>query len=78
MPEKTEWKLHGQVLELDIPLTDTIAVIKTKIHELTNMPTGKQKLNWEVSVDFMMKFYLNRPSLDMHNNYQHFFFRAYS
>lgn len=49
MPDKAEWKLNGQILELSMPLTDSIAVIKSEIHKLTNMPTGKQKLNWEVS-----------------------------
>ncbi|XP_065216970.1 splicing factor 3A subunit 1 [Planococcus citri] len=47
MPDKAEWKLNGQIIELSMPLTDSIAVIKTEIHKLTSMPTGKQKLNWE-------------------------------
>ena len=49
MPEKTEWRLGGQTIELTLPLEDPVSVIKAKLHEATNMPPGKQKLNWEVS-----------------------------
>lgn len=45
MPEKAEWKLTGQTIELTLPLTDSVAAVKAKIHELTNMPPGKQKIN---------------------------------
>ncbi|XP_066995225.1 splicing factor 3A subunit 1 [Anabrus simplex] len=47
MTEKPEWRLKGQLLNLTLPLTDTVAVIKSKIHEETGMPPGKQKLQWE-------------------------------
>ncbi|KAK7791192.1 hypothetical protein R5R35_005395 [Gryllus longicercus] len=47
MSEKPEWRLKGQMLSLTLPLTDTVAVIKAKIHEETGMPPGKQKLQWE-------------------------------
>ena len=49
MPDKSEWRLGGQIIELTLPLEDPVSVIKAKIHEITNMPPGKQKLNWEVS-----------------------------
>ena len=42
--EKAEWKLNGQMINLTVPLTDTISAVKTKIHEQTLMPPGKQKL----------------------------------
>jgi len=48
MSEKPEWRLKGQVLPLTLPLSDTVSVIKAKIHEETGMPPGKQKLQWEV------------------------------
>ncbi|PSN58439.1 Splicing factor 3A subunit 1 [Blattella germanica] len=47
MSEKPEWRLKGQLLTLTLPLTDTVAVIKAKIHEETGMPPGKQKLHCE-------------------------------
>jgi hypothetical protein len=50
MSEKPEWRLKGQLLTLTLPLSDTVSVIKAKIHEETGMPPGKQKLQWEVSV----------------------------
>lgn len=45
--EKAEWRLNGQVINLTLPYTDTLSVVKAKIHELTNMPPGKQKLQYE-------------------------------
>jgi splicing factor 3A subunit 1 len=45
--EKNDWKLSGQFINLTLPLTDTISVIKAKIHEQTLMPPGKQKLQYD-------------------------------
>lgn len=45
--EKPEWKLNGQVINLTLPYTDSLSVVKAKIHELTNLPPGKQKLQTE-------------------------------
>lgn len=45
--EKPEWKLNGQVINLTLPYTDTLSVVKAKIHELISMPPGKQKLQYE-------------------------------
>ncbi|XP_017474571.1 PREDICTED: splicing factor 3A subunit 1-like [Rhagoletis zephyria] len=45
--EKSEWRLNGQVINLTLPYTDVFSVVKAKIHELTNMPPGKQKLQYE-------------------------------
>lgn len=50
MSEKPEWRLKGQFLALMLPLSDEVAVIKAKIHEVTGMPPGKQKLQWKVSM----------------------------
>ncbi|RWS31181.1 splicing factor 3A subunit 1-like protein [Leptotrombidium deliense] len=47
IPDKPEWKLHGQMLTLSLPLTDLVSVIKVKIHEQIGMPPGKQKLQYE-------------------------------
>ncbi|TRY62231.1 hypothetical protein DNTS_024370 [Danionella cerebrum] len=47
MQDKSEWKLSGQVLSFNLPLTDQVSVIKVKIHEATGMPAGKQKLQYE-------------------------------
>ncbi|KAH1012185.1 hypothetical protein HUJ05_011385 [Dendroctonus ponderosae] len=44
MPEKSEWKLNGQVLGFTLPLADNVANLKTKIQEELNMPPAKQKL----------------------------------
>lgn len=44
MPDKSEWKLDGSTVRLTLPLTDQISVIKAKLHEITGMPAGKQKL----------------------------------
>ncbi|KAI2809692.1 splicing factor 3a, subunit 1 [Blomia tropicalis] len=45
--EKPEWRLNGQIINLTLPYTDSLSVVKAKIHELTNMPPGKQKLQYE-------------------------------
>ena len=45
--EKSEWRLNGQVINLTLPYTNTFSVVKAKIHELINMPPGKQKLQYE-------------------------------
>lgn len=45
--EKAEWKLNGQVLNLTLPLVDTVSTLKGKIHEQIGMPPGKQKLQYE-------------------------------
>lgn len=47
VPDKSEWKLNGQVLNFTLPLTDSVSVIKAKLNESLNMPAGKQKLQYE-------------------------------
>lgn len=45
--DKAEWKLKGQMVTLTLPLTDTVSVLKAKLHEELGMPPGKQKLQYE-------------------------------
>lgn len=45
--EKPEWRLNGQMIAMVLPLADTVAVVKSRIHDETGMPPGKQKLSWE-------------------------------
>lgn len=45
--DKPEWKLNGQMIQMTLPLSDQVSVIKAKLHEETGMPTGKQKLQME-------------------------------
>ncbi|XP_030749442.1 splicing factor 3A subunit 1-like [Sitophilus oryzae] len=44
MPEKSEWKLSGQVLNFTLPLGESVANLKAKIQEEISMPPAKQKL----------------------------------
>lgn len=44
MPEKSEWKLTGQLLSFTLPLSETVGNLKIKLQEETNMPPAKQKL----------------------------------
>ncbi|KAL1517163.1 hypothetical protein ABEB36_000962 [Hypothenemus hampei] len=44
MPEKSEWKLNGQMLAYTLPLTENVGNLKSKIQEEINMPPAKQKL----------------------------------
>ncbi|KAJ8910455.1 hypothetical protein NQ315_008867 [Exocentrus adspersus] len=44
MPEKSEWKLTGQLLSFTLPMSETVGNLKMKLQEETNMPPAKQKL----------------------------------
>lgn len=44
MAEKSDWNLTGQAIAVTLPLNESISAVKTKIHEATGMPPGKQKL----------------------------------
>ncbi|XP_015795989.1 splicing factor 3A subunit 1 [Tetranychus urticae] len=46
VPDKPEWNLQGQTVNLTLPLTDMVSVIKAKIHEQLGLPPGKQKLQF--------------------------------
>ncbi|XP_014223741.1 splicing factor 3A subunit 1 [Trichogramma pretiosum] len=47
MTDKSDWNLGGQTLVIALPVTETVATLKLRISELTKMPTGKQKLQYE-------------------------------
>lgn len=53
LTDKPEWTLNGQILNITLPLQETVSVIKTKIHELTGMPPGKQKLQCDVCIQIL-------------------------
>lgn len=44
LPDKSEWKLTGQMISFTLPLSDTISALKSKIQEETSMAPAKQKL----------------------------------
>ncbi|KAK5650904.1 hypothetical protein RI129_001933 [Pyrocoelia pectoralis] len=46
-PEKTEWKLAGQILTFIMPLSETVANLKAKVQEDTAMTPAKQKLFYD-------------------------------
>lgn len=50
MPEKSEWRLNGQILTYTMPLNENVANIKTKIQDDTGMAPAKQKLFYDVSI----------------------------
>merc|ERR1719431_7148 len=41
---KPEWNLNGQTLSFNLPLTESVAVLKNKIMEAISIPIAKQKL----------------------------------
>lgn len=45
--DKPEWRLNGQILSINLSLTDQISAIKQKIQEETDMPASKQKISFE-------------------------------
>ncbi|CAH0395629.1 unnamed protein product [Bemisia tabaci] len=47
MNDKPEWKLNGQTIQMSLPLQDSVAVIKAKLHDATGMPPGKQKIHMD-------------------------------
>ncbi len=46
----SEWRLNGQTVALTLPLTDSVSVIKARLHEETGMAPGKQKLQLMESI----------------------------
>lgn len=59
MPEKTEWKLSGQMMSLNVPLSESVASLKSKIQEETHMPQTKQKLFYDVGNLFNIITFFN-------------------
>lgn len=48
MPEKSEWRLNGQMLSYTLPLTESITSLKAKIQDDVGMQPAKQKLYYDV------------------------------
>jgi splicing factor 3A subunit 1 len=68
--EKSEWKLNGQKLSIDIDLKDTIASLKQKIQEQTDMPPTKQKISFNgifLKDNFSVAYYniLNNSTVNL-------------
>ncbi|KAF6206363.1 hypothetical protein GE061_017596 [Apolygus lucorum] len=61
LTDKPEWKLNGQTLTFTMPLTDSVAALKSKIQEVVGMPPAKQKLQCEGM------FYKDSNSLGYYN-----------
>lgn len=47
MSDKPEWRLNGQIISINLALTDTISIVKAKIQESTDMPLAKQKISYD-------------------------------
>ncbi|XP_068622459.1 splicing factor 3A subunit 1 [Battus philenor] len=47
LPERSEWRLDGRALPLNLPLETTAGELKALLQRATNMPTAKQKLHYE-------------------------------
>ncbi|XP_055551793.1 splicing factor 3A subunit 1 [Wyeomyia smithii] len=47
LAEKSEWKLSGQTIAMQLQLTDSVAVMKSKLQAETGMPPAKQKIFYE-------------------------------
>lgn len=47
LTEKSEWKLSGQTVAMQLQLTDAISVLKGKVQAETGMPPAKQKIFYE-------------------------------
>lgn len=42
-----QWRLNGQVIGINIGLTDSIATLKAKLQEETGLPPAKQKISYD-------------------------------
>lgn len=47
LTEKSEWKLNGQIIAMQLQLTDAVSVLKGKLQSETGMPPAKQKIFYE-------------------------------
>lgn len=45
--DKPEWRLNGQMISLNLSLTDTISSLKLKLQEETGLPPAKQKISYD-------------------------------
>lgn len=53
-PEKTEWKLSGQMLMFTLPLSESVSGLKSRIQDETAMPPAKQKLFFDVRLQAVL------------------------
>lgn len=47
MPDKSEWRLVGQVLTFTMNLVESVATLKQRIFDECGIPIGKQKLQMD-------------------------------
>ncbi|XP_029711856.1 splicing factor 3A subunit 1 [Aedes albopictus] len=47
LTEKSEWRLSGQTISMQLQLTDAVSVLKGKLQAETGMPPAKQKIFYE-------------------------------
>ncbi|XP_058813411.1 splicing factor 3A subunit 1 [Topomyia yanbarensis] len=47
LSEKSEWKLSGQTISMQLQLTETVSTMKGKLQTETGMPPAKQKIFYE-------------------------------
>lgn len=45
--DKPEWRLNGQIMALNVQLSDTVSSLKSKLQEETGLPPAKQKLSYD-------------------------------
>lgn len=50
MPEKSEWRLNGQMLTYTMALSESITSLKSKIQDDVGMQPAKQKLYYDVII----------------------------
>lgn len=46
-PDKSEFRLRGQMVNVNLGLSEQVTLLKAKLLEETGLPASKQKLNWE-------------------------------
>lgn len=47
-PDRADWRLDGRTLQLSLSLATSVSEVKNIVQRATNMPTAKQKLQYEV------------------------------
>ncbi|XP_050677820.1 splicing factor 3A subunit 1 [Leptidea sinapis] len=47
LPDRSEWRLDGRTLQLSVPLSTSAGELKNMVQRNTQMPTAKQKLQYE-------------------------------
>ncbi|XP_045767260.1 splicing factor 3A subunit 1 [Maniola jurtina] len=47
LPDRADWRLDGRTLQLSLSLATSVSELKNIVQRATNMPTAKQKLQYE-------------------------------